>query len=89
MIYALVVACAVVVTLAMHLSGDLMLRSRTKRRCLVTTDGGTWFAGVLLSHDRRSLVLVSATTEAEDGSTASVDGEVLILLDDVAHIQFP
>lgn len=70
-------------------SGERVLRSRTKRRVMVTTRDGTWFAGVLYEHDRRSIVLRSTTTETADGATAQVDGEVLILTEDVAHIQFP
>lgn len=69
--------------------GDRALRSRTKRRVMVTTRDGAWFAGVLYEHDRRSVVLRSTTTETADGATATVDGEVLILTEDVAHIQFP
>lgn len=56
---------------------------------MVTTRDGAWFAGVLYEHDRRSVVLRSTTTETADGATATVDGEVLILTEDVAHIQFP
>ena len=81
-----ITACAIY---AIHvLLGDAALRDRTKRRTLVTTKDGLWFAGVLLEHDRRSIVLRDVTTEAE-GGPAVVDGEVLILLADVAHIQFP
>ena len=77
------------VALAHFLTMDRVLRSRTKRRVLVTTRDGAWFAGVLAEHDRRSVVVVNATTEAENGDTAKVDGEVLILTEDIAHIQFP
>jgi small nuclear ribonucleoprotein (snRNP)-like protein len=77
------------VAAAHHLSGDRLLRSRTKRRVLVTTHDGAWFSGVLLDCDRRSVVIVNATTEAERGEAVQVDGEVLILTEDIAHIQFP
>jgi hypothetical protein len=82
-------AVMVAVAVAYELTGDRQLRSRTKRRALVTTHDGAWFSGVLLAHDRRSVVLVNATTETEDGAHAEVDGEVLILTEDIAHIQFP
>ena len=72
-----------------YATGNHVLRSRVKRRALVTTTSGAWFAGVLLDHDRSSFLLVQATTEGPDGSVAPVDGEVLILASDVAHIQFP
>ena len=87
---AIVVLAAVIllVAVAHELTGDRALRSRTKRRVLVTTHDGTWFAGVLAEHDRRSVVVRDATTEAEGGH-AVVDGEVLILTEDIAHIQFP
>ena len=77
------------VALAHFLTTDRVLRSRTKRRVLVTTHDGAWFSGVLLDHDRRSVVVVNASTEAADGTAAQVDGEVLILTEDIAHIQFP
>jgi hypothetical protein len=88
---AVLVLAAVIVAVAAahHLSGDRLLRSRTKRRVLVTTHDGAWFSGVLLDRDRRSVVIVNATTEAERGEAVQVDGEVLILTEDIAHIQFP
>ena len=83
-------AAVLAVAAAYHFtSADQALRSRTKRRVLVTTHGGGWFAGVLLEHDRRSFVLTNVTTEGPDGQQMPVDGEVLILAEDVAHIQFP
>lgn len=90
MIFAAVIltltAAALFVTI--EVAGNRVLRSRTKRRVLVTTTSGAWFAGVLSAHDRRSIVLRDAQTESDDGP-AAVDGEVLILMVDVAHIQFP
>lgn len=86
LVLAVVVALAAV---TYEVTGDRMLRSRTKRRVLVTNHDGTWFSGVLYGHDRRSLVLREVHTEAEGGAAVPVDGEVLILADDVAHIQFP
>ena len=90
MIYAALVLAltAIAIAAAYEVLGNRALRSRTKRRALVTTHDGRWFSGVLTSHDRRCLVLREAQTEAE-GGPAVVDGEVLILMADVAHIQFP
>lgn len=85
---AILALTALVVAAAYELHGNRVLRSRTKRRVLVATNSGVWFSGVLFAHDRRSIVLRDAQTEA-DGGAAVVDGEVLILTDDVAHIQFP
>ena len=78
-----------VIAAAYELHGNRVLRARTKRRVLVTTHDGTWFTGVLFGHDRRSFLLREVATEAEGGGHAVVDGEVLILAEDVAHIQFP
>lgn len=87
---ALIIAAAILaVAVAQHVTGDAVLRSRTKRRALVTTHDGAWFVGVLVAHDRRCFVLANAQSEGEDGTPAPVDGEVLILAEDVAHIQFP
>lgn len=90
MILILVVLVVVIlsVSVAFELTGDRVLRSRSKRRVVVTTTSGSWFSGVLFSHDRRCIVLRDAHTEVESG-TAAIDGEVLILMSDVAHIQFP
>ena len=85
---ALVGLIIAAVAVALELHGNRAIRSRTKRRVLVTTKSGLWFSGVLFAHDRRSLVIREAQTDAEGGSTV-VDGEVLILSDDVAYIQFP
>ena len=86
----LVLAATVAVVAAIYLTtGDRVLRSRTKRRVMVSTDSGAWFAGVLIAQDRRSVLLSSVTTEGADGVPTSVDGEVLILVEDIAHIQFP
>lgn len=86
----IVLAATLAIVAALHwTSGDRVLRDRAKRRAMVSLDTGAWFAGVLVSYDRRSLLLASVTTEGADGSPADVDGEVLVLLEDVAHIQFP
>lgn len=86
---ALIVSVSILLaTVAMEAHGNRVLRSRTKRRVLVTTKAGVWFSGVLFDHDRHSIVVREAQTEAE-GGTAIVDGEVLILTEDIAHIQFP
>ena len=90
MIYAaaILATSALLIVACLELVGNRALRSRTKRRVLVTTTSGAWFTGILFTHDRRSVVLRGAQTEAE-GGPADVDGEVLILMQDVAHIQFP
>lgn len=70
---------------------NFILRKRVNRRLVVTLKGGQAFDGVLWSHDRQALVLrnVSVLGEGRDGDPLPVDGEVLILLADVAFIQRP
>lgn len=87
---ALVLAFALVLfVVAYDASGRRVLRSRTRRNVLVTTKSGGWFTGLLHEHDRQSIVLRQARAESDAGESAVVDGEVVILMVDVAHIQFP
>lgn len=68
-----------------------VLRSRLRQPCLVTTKTGATFTGVLFESDRQSLVLrnAEAVGAAEDKSNVPLDGEILVLLADVAYIQRP
>lgn len=66
-----------------------VLRNRLRSRVLVTTKAGAAFEGVLWEHDREALVLRS-TVQLQPGSTPAVpvDGELMLFVADVAHMQF-
>jgi hypothetical protein len=89
----------VVIVLAVALVGAVLtlwwthrtdlVRQRMRRRVIVTRHDGTGFVGLLAAWDRRCVVLVDAQTEDDRGRMVLVDGEVLLLADQVAHMQFP
>lgn len=68
-----------------------VINARLRERVVVTLKTGETFAGILFSHDNKALVMRS--TEAlgvgERGANLSLDGELIILLPDVAYIQKP
>ena len=68
-----------------------VLRSRLRRRVLVTLKAGDAFDGVLVDADAQSLVLRNASQVGvvNRGTPVPVDGEVLVLLEDVAYLQLP
>lgn len=68
-----------------------VLSSRFREPVIVTTKTGDAFGGVLYSADNKALVLRDARAiGAGDRSTdLPLDGELLILLPDVAWIQRP
>ena len=68
-----------------------IFQSRLRDRVLVTTKTGGSFAGVLYSEDGKALVLRDTTAigAAEDRSDVPIDGELIVLLADVAYIQRP
>lgn len=68
-----------------------VLRSRLRERFMVTTKDGAAFAGVLYSLDDRALVLrdAEAVAAADDKSNVPLDGEVILLVADVAYMQRP
>jgi small nuclear ribonucleoprotein (snRNP)-like protein len=68
-----------------------VLRARLRERVLVTTKDGAAFAGVLYAEDGKALVLRNAEAlgAADDKSNVPLDGEVIVLLPDVAFIQRP
>lgn len=68
-----------------------VITSRLRERVIVTLKTGESFAGVLFSHDRGALVLreTEALGAAEDRSDVRLDGELIVLLPDVAFIQRP
>lgn len=66
-----------------------ILRSRIRRRAIVSLKGGEAFAGVLWQWDRQALVLRNAAHVADPQRPVPVDGEVVVLAQDVAYVQFP
>ncbi len=68
-----------------------ILETRQRTRVLVTTHGDVTFAGVLWESDDRALVLRNAEVVSADPGAVNVplDGEVIVLLLDVAYIQRP
>jgi len=72
-------------------SQSRILRSRLRERFLVTTKDGAAFSGVLYAFDDRALVLrgTEAIGAADDKSNLPLDGELLVLLSDVAYMQRP
>ena len=68
-----------------------VLRTRRRRRVLVTLHSGEAFDGVLFDADTQALVLRNASQVgvANRGTPVPVDGEVLVLLEDVAYLQLP
>lgn len=68
-----------------------VLRSRLRRRVLVTLKAGDAFDGVLFDADAQSLVLRNASQVGvvNRGTPVPVDGEVLVILEDVAYLQLP
>lgn len=65
-----------------------VLKSRVRDRVIVTLKDGSGFRGVLWDADRTSIVLrrTEALGIGAQGADVAVDGELLILLADVAYI---
>ena len=70
---------------------SLIFKNRWRDKVVVTLKTGESFAGVLWSSDKRALVLRNSTAlgVGENRADVSVDGEVIVLLADVAFIQRP
>lgn len=66
-----------------------VISSRLRERVIVTTKGGLAFGGVLYSHDDKALVLreTQALGAGDRSSDLPLDGELILLLPDVAYIQ--
>ena len=71
------------------MSRSRVLSSRLRERVVVTTKTGQAFAGVLFSHDGKALVLreAQAVGAGEHHTDLPLDGELIVLLPDVAYIQ--
>lgn len=68
-----------------------VLTSRFRERVVVTSKDGAAFSGILYSADDKALVLrdASAVGAADDKSDIPLDGELIMLMADVAWIQRP
>jgi small nuclear ribonucleoprotein (snRNP)-like protein len=68
-----------------------VLKSRIREAVLVTTKDGATFSGVLTEADSKALVLrqAEALGAASDKTNVPLDGEVIVLLADVAYLQKP
>jgi small nuclear ribonucleoprotein (snRNP)-like protein len=66
-----------------------VISSRLRERVIVTTKAGASFAGVLYSHDDKALVLrdTQALGAGDRSTDLPLDGELIVLLPDVAYIQ--
>lgn len=68
-----------------------VLSSRFRERVIVTTKAGESFDGLLYSADSKALVMrqVGAVGAGENKTDLPLDGELIVLLADVAFIQRP
>lgn len=66
-----------------------VIASRLRERVVVTLKTGDAFSGVLFSHDSKALVLreSEALGAGERRTNLALDGEIIVLLPDVAYIQ--
>lgn len=73
------------------MSRSRILSSRFRDRVLVTLKTGAAFDGILYSADKSAIVLrqVSAVGEGENKTNLPLDGELILMLADVAWLQRP
>lgn len=73
------------------MSRSRVLSSRFRERVLVTTKSGDSFDGILYSADRHAIVLrqAAAVGAGENRTDLPLDGELILLLPDVAWLQRP
>lgn len=71
--------------------GNLVLKNRWRERIVVTLKSGESFMGVLWSNDSKALVIrqAAAVGAGENRSDLPLDGEVIVLMNDVAYLQRP
>ncbi len=60
---------------------------RIRSRVLLSLKSGEAFEGVLWDADRQVMLLRNASLVGGDGTGQPVDGEVVVLVPDVAYIQ--
>ena len=96
---ALVVLVAVLLAVVVCCAGAVVFRvsrpeavaSRLRHRVVVTLKSGAAFDGVLFEAGRSAWVLRNAHAlgVAEDGGNVAVDGEVIVLTNDIQYAQRP
>lgn len=66
-----------------------VITSRLRERVVVTLKTGDAFAGLLFTHDNKALVLreTEVLGAGERRTNLALDGELILLLADVAYIQ--
>lgn len=84
-------ATVVLAALAWYVTRTRVIASRVRDRVIVTLKSGESFSGLLLTHDSKALVLqqTHALGAGERSTDLPLDGELIVLLPDVAHIQKP
>lgn len=75
-------------SLVSHPGGSVM-RSLERRQIVVTLKSEQAYRGVLMPSDRYALVLRNTELLHGDGSRVVVDGELIILREDIRYIQRP
>jgi small nuclear ribonucleoprotein (snRNP)-like protein len=70
---------------------SVVLEARLRRRVIVTLKSRDAFGGVLVEADDRAWVLrdASAIGAGEHRSNLVVDGEVVLLVGEIAYVQMP
>lgn len=69
---------------------DRVLRSRIRHEVIATMKTGEAWRGLHVEHDQRALVLQAPTQHDPEGKpVATADGQVVLLLADVAYLQYP
>lgn len=73
------------------MSRSRVLRTRLRERVIVTTKSGESFGGILFSADDKAIVLreTAALGAGQRSTDLLLDGEIIVLLADVAYIQRP
>ena len=73
------------------MSRSRVITSRLREQVFVTLKTGESFSGVLYSHDNKAIVLrqTEVLGAGERGTNLPLDGELIVLLPDVAYIQKP
>lgn len=64
-----------------------VLRNRIRQTAIVTLKTGASFRGVLFDADREALVMRSTEVLGGPAGVTPVDGEIVVLLADVAYLQ--
>lgn len=68
-----------------------VISSRLREKIIVTLKTGESFSGVLFSHDDKAMVLreSEALGAGDNRTNVLLDGELIVLMPDVAYLQRP